>query len=79
MRGGEYKCRVSKMRLKLRDQHIYIKREILLYKNFMVTVNQKSIIDIHIKEKRNPNITLKRREQKKKGGKRSTKQLIKWQ
>ena len=27
MRGGEYKYKVSKMHLKLRDQHIYTKRE----------------------------------------------------
>jgi len=43
----------------------------------MVTVNQKSIIDIYIKEKRNPNITLKRREQKKKGGKKIYKTINK--
>ena len=30
-----------------------------LYKNLMVTAKQKSIIDIHTKRKRNPNITLK--------------------
>ena len=50
------------MHLKLRDQqlktiiYMYIK---LLYKNFMVIINQKSVIDTHTKRKRNSNITLK--------------------
>ena len=35
---------------------MYIK---LLYKNFMVSINQKSIIDTHTKRKRNSKITLK--------------------
>ena len=72
MRGGEYKCRIFKVHLKLRDQqlktiiyihiyiytHIYIHTHVyiyvyiyrLLYKNLMVTTNQKSIIDIHTKK-----------------------------
>ena len=54
MRGGEYKCRVFKMHLKLRDWQLktilYIYR--LLYKNYMVTTNQKSSIDIHTKKKK---------------------------
>ena len=55
---------------------MYIK---LLYKNFMVSINQKSIIDTHTKRKRNSKITLKRaiksgeikkqKEKKKKGHK----------
>ena len=68
MRGGEYKCRVVKMHLKLRDkQHlknhinieIDIDIDILLYINLMVTTNQKSVIDTNIKKNRNPNMTLK--------------------
>ena len=35
----------------------YIQR--LQYQNLMVTANQKSVIDIPTKRKRNPNITLK--------------------
>ena len=60
--GVEYKCRATKMHLKLRDQqlkiiiYMYIK---LLYKNFMVIINQKSIIDTHTKRKRNTKIILK--------------------
>ena len=50
-----------KMHLKLRDQQfktiMYIYR--LLYKNLMATTNQKFIIDIHTKKKRNPSTTLK--------------------
>ena len=49
------------MHLKLRDQQLktimYIYR--LLYENLMVTTNQKSIISIHSKEKKEYNITLK--------------------
>ena len=54
MRGGEYKCRVSKMHLKLRDEQLKTSRYIhtLLYKNLMVTARQKSIIDIHTKRKK---------------------------
>ena len=50
------KCRVIKMYSKLRDHqlkknhtHIYIYG--LLYINFMVTTNQKSIIDAHTQKK----------------------------
>ena len=38
--GGKYKCMVVTMHLNLRNQQ-------LLYKNFMVTTNQKFIVDIH--------------------------------
>ena len=42
VRGGEYKCRASKMLLKLRDQQVktgtYKYR--LLYKNLVVTTNK---------------------------------------
>ena len=54
MRGGEYMCRIFEIHLKLRDQQIkttvYIYR--LLYQNLMVTTNEKSIIDIHTKKKK---------------------------
>ena len=57
---GEYNCRIFKINLKLRDQQLktitYMYR--LLYQNLMVTANQKSVIDIHTKRKRNPNTTL---------------------
>ena len=52
--GGEYKCRVFKMHLRLRDQQLktitYVYR--LLYKNLMVTANEKSIIDTHTEKKK---------------------------
>ena len=54
MRGGEYKGRIFEMHLKLRDQQLktimYIYR--LLYQNLMVTTNEKSVIDIHTKKKK---------------------------
>ena len=58
MRGGEHKCRVPKMCLKLRDQQLKISMEkyILLYKSFMRTTKSKKCIHTHKKE---PNITLK--------------------
>ena len=46
LRGGEYKCRIGKMHLKLIDQQPKI--IIYIFINFMVTTNQKSIIDIYI-------------------------------
>ena len=53
--GGEYKCRLFKMHLKLRDQQLktmlYIYR--LLHQNLMVTTNQKSIIDIYTQKNEN--------------------------
>ena len=56
MKGGENKCRVFKMHLKLRDQQLktimYLYR--LLHKNLMVTTHQKSIIDIHTKNEMEP-------------------------
>ena len=61
MRGGEFKFRIVKMHMKLRDQQLktimYVNR--LLYKNLMVTTNQKCIINIYKKRKRNPNIKIK--------------------
>ena len=54
MRGREHKCRILEMHLKLRDQKLktimYLYK--LLYQNLMVTTNQKSIIDIHTKKKK---------------------------
>ena len=70
------------MHLNLRDQQLKTIMSLyrLLYKNLSVTTNQKSVIDMHTKRKRNPNITLKivikspREENKRrKGRKRSTK------
>ena len=54
MRGGEYKCRIFEMHLKLRDQQLktIIHMYRLLYQNLMVQTNQKSIIDIHTKKKK---------------------------
>ena len=61
-RGGEYKCRILEMHLKLRAQQLktimYIYR--LLHQNLMATTNQKSKIDTHPhKRERNLNILLK--------------------
>ena len=70
------------MHLNLKDQQLKTIMSLyrLLYKNLSVTTNQKSVIDMHTKRKRNPNITLKivikspREENKRrKGRKRSTK------
>ena len=81
-RGGEYKCRVSKMHLKSRAQQlktiILICIYRLLYKNLMVIVNQNSIIDVHTKKKNKSKRNTKdsyqiTREQKKKGGKKTYK------
>lgn len=46
MRGGEHKCRVRKMCLKLRDQQlkISVKKYTLLYKSFMITTKSKKCI-----------------------------------
>ena len=78
-----------KMHLKLRDQQfktiMYIYR--MLYKTLMATTNQKFIIDIHTKKKKNPNITLKtvmksqenKIKWKKNPYKTNSKQLTKWQ
>ena len=54
MRGGEEKCRIFKMHLKLGDQQLKtnIYRERLLYQNLRVTAKQKSMIDIHTKKKK---------------------------
>ena len=80
MRGGDYKCSIFKMHLKLRDQQL--KAIIYIYdcckKNLMVTTNQKSIIDIHTKKKKESKHNTKdsphqiTREQKKKKGKKRT-------
>ena len=50
MRGGEYKCRVFKMHLKLRDQQLKTIMHLYrwLYKNLMLTTNQKPVIDITV-------------------------------
>ena len=92
MRGREYKCRVSKVHLKLRDQQFktstYIYRQ--LYKNLMVAAKQKSIIDIHTKKKKESKHNVKdshqiTREENKRGkGKKrliktNPRQLTKWQ
>ena len=93
MRRGEYKCRILKMHLKLRDHKlkqscIYIYR--LLYQNLMVTANQKSTIDIHTKKKKESKYNTKNshqiaREKNKRGRDEKSptqtnpKQLIKWQ
>ena len=82
MRGGEYKCRIFEMHLKLRDQqlktimHMYR----LLYQNLMVQTNQKSIIDITQIRKKNPNTTLKeviKSKEKRKKEERKKKRLTK--
>ena len=75
MRGGEYKCRILKKHLKLRNQQLKITIYILLYDNLMVTANQKSVRCTHKKEKNNSNITLKshqitREENKRRKGKK---------
>ena len=53
VRGGEYKCRVVKMNLKLRHQQLkttmYI--YIFLYINLIIKTNQKSAIDTHTQKK----------------------------
>ena len=52
--GGEDKCRIFEMHLKLRDQQLktimYTYR--LLYQNLMVTATEKFIIDKQIKKKK---------------------------
>ena len=54
VRIGEHKWRPLKIHLKLRDQQLktilFIYR--LLYQNLIVTANQKSTIDAHIKRKK---------------------------
>ena len=68
------------MHLKLRDQQLktilYIYR--LLYQNFMVTTNQKSVIDTHTNKKKQSKQNVKdshqiTREQKRKGRKKAYK------
>ena len=87
VRWGDYKCKISKIHLKLRDQQLktHMNKYRFLYKNLMISTKQKSIIDIW---KRNPNIRLnlvltsQERRTKKEGGKHPTKtnpkQLTKW-
>ena len=75
LRRGEYRYRILEMYLKLIDQELktimYLYR--LLYKDLMLTANQKSVIDIHMKKKKeskhNPKNShqIKRGEQKRKG------------
>ena len=56
MRGGENKCRILEVQLKLRDKQLktimFTYR--LLYQILMVTADEKSIIDVHTERKRNP-------------------------
>ena len=80
MRGGEYKCRLVKMHLKVRYQQLKINIHICTYIHtyiyLMITTNQKSIIDIHTKKEKESKYNTKqssnhkRREQKKKGTKK---------
>ena len=80
MRGGGYKCSVLKMHLKLRDQPL----NILLYRNLMVTTNQKSVMYIHKKTKKeskhnteNSHQITREENKRRKGGKRPTKTINK--
>ena len=80
--GGEYKCRVSKMHLKLRDQQLKTStyKYKLVYKNLMVTEKQKSIIDIHRKKKSKHNTKnsqqIKREQNKGRMGKKDLQKQI---
>ena len=89
MRGREYKCRVVKMHLKLRDQQLKTIMHLYrwLYKNLMLTTNQKPVIDIRTKKKKESRYNTKdshqiMREENKIRRKRTTitnpKQLRKW-
>ena len=75
VRGGEYKCRIFKTHLKLRDQQLktIMYKYRLLYQNPMVTTNQTFIIDIHTKKKKESNtilkIVIKSQENKRRRGK----------
>ena len=51
MRGGEYKCRIFEVHLKLRDHQLKTITYIYRLVKVMVTANQKSIIDIHTNKK----------------------------
>ena len=51
MWGGEYKWKVAKMHLKVRDQQLKTIIYIQLYKNLTAITNQKSIIDTYTKKK----------------------------
>ena len=57
LRRGGYKCRISEVQLKLKEQQLKTMLFIYgpLYQIFMVTANWKSTINTH-KTKRNPNI-----------------------
>ena len=69
VKGGEYKCSISKVCLKLRNQQLYR----LVYLHLMVTTSQKFITDTHT-HKRNESKHITKdnhqitREQKKKKG-----------
>ena len=92
VRRGEYKCRILEMHLRLRDHQLktilYIYR--LLYKNLMVTTDQKSTIDTHTKKKKQSKHNSKdshqiareenkRRKEEKSPTKSNPKHLTKWQ
>lgn len=48
LRGGEYKCRIGKMHLKLIDQQ----PKIIIYIFINLMVNQKSIIDTYTEKEK---------------------------
>ena len=75
VRRGGYKCRTLEMYLQLRNQqlktNLYVFR--LLYQNFRVTANQKSTIDIQIRNINSNttlNIVIKPQEKRTKGKKK---------
>ena len=84
VRRGQYKCRILKTHLKLRDQQpktiLYIYR--LVYQNIMVTTNQKlQQIHTHKKKKQSKHNTkdshkITREENKKKKGRKKTRKQI---
>ena len=79
MRRGEDRCRTLTMQLKLRAKQLkpilYVYRQ--FYQNLMGTTNQKTMIDTHIKKKKQTKYNTtnsqqyKRTEQKRKGRKRT--------
>ena len=56
VRGGEYKCKIFEVHLKLRDQQFKQSYK-QLQQNLMITTNQKSKIDIHTKKKESKHST----------------------
>ena len=91
MRRGEYKFRILEMHLKLTVNQLktnfYIYRP--LYQNLMETINQKTTLDIHTKNKKESKhntkhshqITRKenKREKEEKQLTKNPKQFLKWQ